>query len=139
MYFVLCIQTALHVCMSSEVMLLSVSSSCLSGASVSLSGASVSKYTCIYTTGVCEDLIVPLVDPRITTSVARRLLSSTSQGGSLSVSSLSNQPASSLPIPPPTLKRDLVHKMKTLRSQINALQPPGHCRIEVGSGTCSYL
>ena len=73
-------------------------------------------------------------DPRITTSVARRVLTSnTNQGGSLSVTDLPVPPLTQQPIPPPTLKRDLVHKMKTLRSQLNAIQPPGHCRIEVGT------
>ncbi len=36
------------------------------------------------------------------------------------------------PPPIPFGSRDLIHKMKTLRSQLNAMQPPtGHCRIEV--------
>lgn len=35
-------------------------------------------------------------------------------------------------LPPPSDKRDLVHKMHRLRSQLNAMQPQaGHCRIEV--------
>ena len=36
------------------------------------------------------------------------------------------------PAPPPGAGRDLVHKMKTMRSQLHSLQPTtGHCRIEV--------
>ena len=36
------------------------------------------------------------------------------------------------PAPPPGAGRDLVHKMKTMRSQFHAMQPTtGHCRIEV--------
>lgn len=35
-------------------------------------------------------------------------------------------------LPPPSDKRDLVHKMHRLRAQLNAMQPQvGHCRIEV--------
>lgn len=59
-------------------------------------------------------------DPRLPTHMARRLLavnSTPSSGDS--------------PPPPPGAKRDLVHKMKTLRSQLSAMQPQtGHCRIE---------
>ncbi len=35
-------------------------------------------------------------------------------------------------LPPPGTGRDLVHKMRMLRSQLNAMQPQtGHCRLEL--------
>ena len=40
------------------------------------------------------------------------------------------------PLPPPSDKRDLVHKMHRLRSQLNAMvSQTGHCRIEVSRDT----
>ncbi len=54
--------------------------------------------------------------------MARRLLTDSS----------TSQHEGESPPPPPGCKRDLVHKMKTLRSQLSAMQPQtGHCRIEV--------
>lgn len=64
-------------------------------------------------------------DPRIQVHVAHRMAFS-SQGPSSPTSSTDN-----FPPPPPGSGRDLVHKMKTLRSQLNAMQPQtGHCRLE---------
>ncbi|XP_011404591.1 PREDICTED: E3 ubiquitin-protein ligase SMURF1-like [Amphimedon queenslandica] len=66
-------------------------------------------------------------DPRLSAIVSRRILVAASQPES-------NQPPSLYQglVPPPAEKRDLVHKMHRLRSQLNALQTQaGHCRIEV--------
>ena len=65
------------------------------------------------------------VDPRIQVHVAHRMTAVSNQDTSSPISS------DNFPPPPPGSGRDLVHKMKTLRSQLNAMQPQtGHCRLE---------
>lgn len=62
-----------------------------------------------------------LVDPRLSATVARRILAVTQ----------ADQPIHA-PLAPPMDKRDLVHKMHRLRASLNLMQPPaGHCRLEV--------
>ena len=68
-------------------------------------------------------------DPRLQMHITRQLLTPNGQ----EPPPPSSCPPSDLnaPPPPPGNVRDLVHKMKTLRSQLNAIQPQtGHCRLE---------
>lgn len=74
------------------------------------------------------------VDPRLQQHITQRIAAANNQGPPSSTTILPHEvniPEDSPP-PPPGAGRDLVHKMKTLRLQLNALQPQaGHCRIEV--------
>ena len=73
-------------------------------------------------------LLPPPPDPRIQVHIANRLASDAYTPSSPPAPSIDD---SSLPPPPPGSGRDLIHKMKTLRSQLNAMQPQtGHCRME---------
>ena len=68
-----------------------------------------------------------LLDPRLSASVARRLLVPNSHA-QMETHDQNFQG----PLPPPIEKRDLVHKMRKLRYQLKIMQPrTGHCRIEV--------
>lgn len=67
------------------------------------------------------------VDPRLSATVARRLMESNSMSH-MEYSS----PHLQGPLPPPVEKRDLVHKMRKLRYNLSLMQPQnGHCRVEV--------
>lgn len=72
-------------------------------------------------------VLVVSVDPRMSSSVARRILESNS------VTHIDYmEPHLQGPLPPPIEKRDLVHKMRKLRYQLSLMQPQnGHCRIEI--------
>lgn len=94
-----------------------------------------------------------MTDPRLQVHIARNIITATeSQQAVSSPAPSSSTPSiipttttntsntqntsapptiTTLPLPPPGSGRDLIHKMKTLRSQLNAMQPQtGHCRIE---------
>ena len=74
------------------------------------------------------------IDPRLQQHITQRMAAVNSQGPPSSTAVLTrggNIPEDSPP-PPPGAGRDLVHKMKTLRSHLNAMQPQaGHCKLEV--------
>lgn len=100
-------------------------------------------------------IIIILADPRLQVHIARNIITNADNPPTFSLGSAppafsstttvhaphSQTTPSSLPPLPPNFtvpshcpggsERDLIHKIKTLRSQLNAMQPQtGHCRLE---------